>query len=214
MCRRIVLILFSMAAPALADEWWAWSSLEFWRNDTSKAWLFLGNRLDADDGAYVQIASPRFKHAIRPWLDGGIGLSLLSIENTQTHDRFAQFRPELEFNPHFDLTRHLAIEFRNRMEWRWNEEQAFTTHRLRNRMQLSWSLPRPLGPLTRVFANNEWLRDLRHNQWNDNRLVPLGLTFKTGPSSDLDVFYMISSSHTDGEWHHESVIGTYVRVRF
>lgn len=210
----LILLTLCLVTPARADEWWAWSALEYWRSDTSKAWIFLGNRLDADDGAYVQIVSPRFKHALLPWLDGGIGLSLLSIENTRTQDRFTQFRPELELNPHFDLTPHLAIEFRNRMEWRWNEEEALTTHRLRNRIQLVWSLPRPVGPLTRVFANNECLTDLHRSQRSENRLIPLGLTFKAGSHADLDVFYMILSSRVNALWQHESVIGTYLRLSF
>lgn len=213
-CLLLILFTLGLVTSIRADEWWAWSALEFWRNDNSKALLFLGNRLDADDGAYVQIVSPRFKHTLLPWLDGAIGLSLLSIENTRTQDRFTQFRPELELNPHFDLTPHLALEWRNRMEWRWNEEEAFTTHRMRQRLQLACTLPRPLGPLTRVFVGNEWLTDLHRGQCNENRLVPLGLTFKTGPNADLDVFYMIFSSRANATWQHESVIGTYLRVRF
>jgi hypothetical protein len=213
--RPALLLLLLVLAPAVhADEWWAWSSLEFWRDDIRRAWVFLGNRLDADDGAYVQIASPRFRQALRPWLDGGIGLSLLSIENTRTNDRFTQFRPELEINPHFDLTPHLAIELRNRMEWRWNEEESLTTHRLRHRLQIAYTFPQPLGPLTRVYANNEWLTDLHRMQRTENRLIPLSLTFKTGTKSDLDLFYMILSSRAQGTWGHESIIGTWWRVRF
>lgn len=210
----VALFLLSLAASARADEWWTWNSLEFWRDDTRRAWLFLGNRLDTDDGAYVQIVSPRFRQALRPWLDGGIGLSLLSIENVRTQHRFTQFRPELELNPHFDLTPRLALDLRNRMEWRWNEAQSFTRHRLRNRLQLAWTLPRPLGPLTRIFANNEWIFDLHRRQWSENRHIPLGLTLQISPQADLDLFYMILSTHAKSSWDHESVIGTWLRVRF
>jgi hypothetical protein len=44
--------------------------------------------------------------------------------------------------------------------------------------------------------------------------VPVGLSFKTGKRTDLDFFYMIVSTRTLAEWRHESVIGTYLRVRF
>jgi hypothetical protein len=203
-----------LAHAVHADEWWAWSSLDFWRDDARRAWLFLGNRLDTGEGAHVQIASPRFRQTLLPWLDAGIGLSLLRIENTRTQDRFMQFRPELEINPHFDLTPHLSLELRNRMEWRWNEEESFTTHRLRHRLQLAWTLPRPLGPLTRVFASNEWLTDLHRRPWTENRLIPLGLTFKTGRQAELDLFYMILSSRISATWDHESIIGSWLRVRF
>ena len=213
--RLLVLLIFLLPAQALlADEWWAWSALEFWRSADSKAWLFLGNRLDTEDGSYVQIASPRFKHGVLPWLDVGAGLSLLSIENTRTDVRAGQFRPELEINPHLDLSEHLAVEWRNRMEWRWNEGQSFTTHRSRHRLQIGWALPRPVGPLTRLFASNEFLIDLHRRQWVENRLVPLGLTIRTGPRADLDLFYMIFSSRAQSQWRQESVVGTYLRLRF
>jgi hypothetical protein len=162
----------------------------------------------------VQIVSPRFRHTLLPWLDGGIGLSLLSIENTRTDDRFTQFRPELELNPHFEFTPHLSLEWRNRMEWRWNESETFTTHRLRNRLQLAYTLQRPLGPLICVFASNKWLTDLQCSQWNENRLIPLGLTFKLAPHADLDLLFMIFASRVIDTREHESVLGTYLRLRF
>lgn len=100
------------------------------------------------------------------------------------------------------------------MEWRWNEEESLTTHRLRHRLQIAYTFPQPLGPLTRVYANNEWLTDLHRMQRTENRLIPLSLTFKTGTKSDLDLFYMILSSRAQGTWGHESIIGTWWRVRF
>jgi hypothetical protein len=75
-------------------------------------------------------------------------------------------------------------------------------------------LPRPLGPLTRLFVSNEWLTDLHRLQQTENRLVPLGLTFKLGSQTDLDIFYMIDSNRAKAAWTHESVLGTYLRVRF
>ena len=56
--------------------------------------------------------------------------------------------------------------------------------------------------------------DLHRLQQSENRVVPLGVTFKLGAHSDLDVFYMITSLRAQAHWQHESVIGTYLRVRF
>ena len=147
------------AGRVCADEWWAWTSIEFWRADRAKAWLFVGNRLDTQDGPYVQIISPRFKYELLPWLDIATGQSVLSIENVRTEERTTQWRPELELNPHFQLGSQLSVELRNRMEWRWNGGESFTTHRSRHRVQFGYALRQRLGPLSRVFANNEWLVD-------------------------------------------------------
>ena len=210
----IGLMMLVAVMPARADEWWAWTWLEVWKREKNSAGLFLVNRMDTEDGSIVQLASPRFKRELLPWMDGGIGLSLLQIENLKTGDRYLQGRPELELNPHFDLTPHLRLDWRNRMEWRWNEEEAFTTNRLRHRLQLGWTLPDSIGPWTRVFASNEWLINMHRSQLTENRLVPLGLSFKAGRHADLDLFYMIVSTKTRTEWQHESVLGTCLRVRF
>jgi hypothetical protein len=58
------------------------------------------------------------------------------------------------------------------------------------------------------------LIDLHRQSWTENRLVPAGLTIHTGPHSDLDLFYMIVSFRQHADWSHESVLGTYLKVRF
>lgn len=208
------LAVLTFSLPLHADEWWAWSMLEFYRAPPWSAGVFLGNRADSQDGSYVQIISPRVKYAALTWLDLGLGLSALRIENPDTHALRGQLRPELEINPKYDLTKHLRLEWRNRMEWRWNEDAALTTHRTRHRLQAAWTLPQPLGPLTRLFASNECLVDLHRSRWTENRLVPLGLTFKLSGSADLDCFYMLVSNQRVTTWKHESVLGTYLRWRF
>ena len=166
------------------------------------------------DGSYAQIVSPRVKCAATNWLDLGLGLSMLRIENIATHDRYDQLRPELEINPHYELTQQVRLDWRNRMEWRENEGAPSTFNRTRHRMQLAWTLPKPLGPLTRIFASDEILMDMHLRRETENRLVPLGLTFKISASVDLDLFYMIDSKRTQTAWKPESVLGTYLRVRF
>lgn len=214
MLRLLLPLLFLCAATARADEWWGWTMLEFHRTEASNTGLFMGNRLDADDGAYVQIISPRHKQRVLPWLELGAGLSLLGIKNLKEDERFLQFRPELEVNPRLDLSPSLRLDIRNRMEWRWNEREDITVHRSRHRLQLGWELPEPAGPLTRFFINNEWLSDLHRGQWWENRAVPLGMTFHCSKSAELDLFYMIFSTRQQAHWRHESVLGTYLRLRF
>lgn len=209
-----LLLLLATALRVQADEMWNWAALDLWQQPGRKAWLFLGNRLDTVDGPTVQIVSPRFRQSVQPWLDFGLGLSVLSIENTTTNERRLQLRPELELNPRFELTPHLTLEWRNRFEWRMNEGEAFRSHRLRHRLQLSADLPQPLGPVTRFFFSNEWFIDLQRRDYTENRAVPLGLTLRMSPHVDLDLFYMIVSTMPVRTWQHESVFGTYLRVHF
>ncbi|MDI1313531.1 DUF2490 domain-containing protein [Prosthecobacter sp.] len=213
--RRLLLSLCLLTAPLLhADEWWAWSTLDLYRKPPWTGSVFLGNFADEVDGSWVQIVSPRVKYAAFKWLEFGLGLSMLRIENVAKNTYSGQLRPELEINPRYDLTEHLRLDWRNRMEWRENEGQAFTTSRTRHRLQISYTFPQPLGPLTRIFASNEWLMDLHLNQHTENRVVPLGLTFKLNSSTDLDISYMIDSKRAKTMWKHESILITYLRVRF
>lgn len=144
----------------------------------------------------------------------GVGLSLLNLAGNGASDRHLQMRPELELNPKFNFTPNLRMDLRNRLEWRWNEEEAFTTHRSRHRIQFGWTLPQAIGPWTRVFASNEWLIDLHRQTWAENRCIPLGLTFKSASNTEMDFFYMILSTRPHQEWLHESVLGTYLKVKF
>lgn len=213
---RWILLLLAVCAMARlsADEWWAWATVDMWRSAPFTGSMFLGNRFDFEDGAVVQIVSPRLKYEVASWLDTGIGLSLLNIDTPVAHDEQLQGRPELELNPKFRLTEHLRLDWRNRMEWRWNEGDAPTSHRSRHRLQLAYTFPSPLGPITRVFANNEWLIDLHGHGWSENRLVPAGVTFRLSKQADLDVFYLLLSTRPRDDWQAESVIGTHLRCRF
>ena len=47
---RFLLLLALMTTSLHADEWWAWTNLEFWRNQQTRASLFLGNRADVRVG--------------------------------------------------------------------------------------------------------------------------------------------------------------------
>jgi hypothetical protein len=214
MKRLLLLFLVLLATAAHAGEWWSWTLLDVWHERPWSGGVLLVNRLDFEDGDIVQMISPRVRYELLPWLEAGVALSALNIENTSTGDRYWQFRPELELNPKFHFTDHLKLECRNRMEWRDNEREDFTTHRSRHRLQLAWTLPQPVGPVTRLFVSNEWLIDLHKGEWSENRLVPAGLTFKLTDHTDLDLFYMLLGHHLRGEWQTEQVIVTYLRMRF
>ena len=213
---RLLLTLLCLlwTLPAHADEWWAWTNIDYYRKPPWTGSLFMGNFADEVDGSYAQIVSPRVKYAALDWLDLGLGLSMLRLENITTHDRYDQLRPELEINPHYELNKELRVEWRNRMEWRENEGAPSTFNRTRHRLQLAWTLPRPLGPLTRIFASDEILMNMHLRQQTENRFVPLGLTFKLTDAMDLDLFYMIDAKPVKTFWKLESVLGTYLRVRF
>ena len=216
MPRLLLPIFFCLTLQSVqANEWWAWTLLEFDSRPPLTGGIFLGNRADEHDGSHTQILSPRCKYAASPWLDLGLGLSTLSIESPTTHQRYAQLRPELEVDPHLQLSDHWRVDSRNRLELRWNNDPDLPVHpRTRHRLQLGYTLPQPAGPLTRLFASHEWIIDTHHGTWTENRLVPLGVTLKLSPKADLDCFYLLLETQHSASWQHESVLGTYLRLKF
>jgi hypothetical protein len=211
---RLLLFLCLLSTlTAQADEWWAWANVDYYRKPPWTGSVFMGNFADEADGTYAQMVSPRVKYAAAKWLDLGLGLSMLWLENTATHDHYDQLRPELEINPHYELQQ-VRLDWRNRIEWRENQGVPSTSNRTRHRLQVAWKLPQPLGPLTRIFASDECLMDLHLRRPTENRFIPLGLTFKLSDSVDLDLMYMIDSKRTKTAWKSESVLVTYLRLRF
>ena len=210
-----LLLTLTIAPPASADEWWAWSFLEAYQQPLWTAGLFLANRADEHDGSHTQLLSPRFKYTAAPWLDLGLGLSTLSIESPTTQQRYTQLRPEFEVDPHAQLSDHWRLDSRNRLELRWNDDPDLPVHpRTRHRLQLGYTLPHPVGPISRLFASHEWIIDAHDGTWTENRLIPLGLTFKLTPKADLDCFYLLIKTKHNNAWKHEPVLGTYLRLRF
>lgn len=210
-----LLLTLTMAPPASADEWWAWALLEFDSRPPLTSGLFLANRTDEHDGSHTQLLSPRFKYTAAPWLDLGLGLSALSIESPTTQQRYTQLRPEIEVDPHLQLSEHWRLDSPNRLELRWNDDPDLPVHpRTRHRLQLGYTLPRPAAPLTRLFASHEWIIDAHDGTQTEHRLIPLGVTIKLTPKADLDCFYLLLETQHAPAWQHESVLGTYLRLKF
>ena len=54
LCIGVFLLSSLLATERLrADEWWAWTSVEFWRADRAKAWLFAGSSRGGDRAAFM-----------------------------------------------------------------------------------------------------------------------------------------------------------------
>lgn len=213
---RPLILLLPLLIPAIvhADEWWGWTMLEVVHQPPWTAGALLGFRFDDADAFTSEFISPRVHYEAMSWLDVGFNLTFLNIADIRTSEHYTQIRPEFEMTPKLQLTPDLRVDLRNRFEARRNQQDALTTNRYRNRLQVAWTLPKPIGPLVRVFANNEWLIDLHRQSWTENRLIPLGLTFNAAANADFDLFYMIDSTRPKTDWRHESVLGTYLRLRF
>ena len=61
---RFVILCLTLlpALAAQADEWWAWTLLDVYHEAPWSAGVLMVNRLDFEDGPFVQMISPRVKY--------------------------------------------------------------------------------------------------------------------------------------------------------
>lgn len=195
------------------NEVWNWLNLDLWDNERWRVHLYMDNRTAQHRGSYIQVVSPRFKYRLRPWLDLGLGLTLLHIERGDTNDFFPQPRPEFEINPRWAFGEHWKFHSRNRWEIRWNDWEGKPRHRSRHRLQLRWEAS-DVGFFRGLFTNNEWFIEYDRGGWTENRWIPFGASFRLSSKVTLHLFYMKRSFWRSGAWTHDHVGGTFLNVKF
>lgn len=124
-----------------------------------------------------------------------------------------EHRWEAEIDPHWKLTDWVSLDLRNRLEVRFREGPSNGPERTRHRIQYSFPVEH-LGPLQNIYFNDEFFFDLDHKQLNQNRLTPIGLSFKLNDKAQLKVFYLMQSLRTRAEWETAHVLGTHLYFQF
>ena len=171
---------------------------------------------DAKDvGLYL--ASPRFQYKLFDNFDMELHYTYLGFKkNTPSAGRSLfnyQHRAELELNPHWEVGEWLKVHVRNRMEYRWIEDQGSDNTRYRHRWQFTFPL-KGLGPLRSVYLNSEFFIDQAKEDYTENRAVPLGLNFRLSDKTKLQVFYMIQMKKGQEDWSSNQILGTHLIMSF
>ena len=94
---------------------------------------------------------------------------------------------------------------------RWNESAGKPRPRTRHRALLTRSFG-GVGPLTAIYASNEFLLEHDRGGRGGNRLVPEGLTLRLSGWASMDLFYMARSSHAVGHWSHDHIAGVVLKL--
>ncbi|MCA9407990.1 MAG: DUF2490 domain-containing protein [Candidatus Omnitrophica bacterium] len=210
--------ILNLIQPALArDDFQYWSQYSFkmydgkfidlvtfaelrMKEDTTKAGLyFISERLTFDYFKNFQM---------------GLNYTYLNTRKTTIDDDFKfHHRFELEGNPHWSLGERFKVKMRNRMEFRWIEDNG--SHNTRYRQQ--WTLEYPLNKwktIQSVYISSEFFYDIAKHEYNENRSVPLGMQFKINDKSALKVYYMIQSTKSSQEWGSNHILGTLISFKF
>jgi hypothetical protein len=59
---------------------------------------------------------------------------------------------------------------------------------------------------------NEFLLEHDRGGWEENRLVPEGLTLRLSGWASMDLIYTVRSSHAVGHWSHDHIAGVVLKL--
>jgi hypothetical protein len=159
------------------------------------------------------------KLAFNPWEHWTFGVNYSYFEKQTYYPKLDDFRPlsehraEFEIDNHWDLNERVELNLRNRLEQRWFIETGATDLRSRHRAEFVFPL-KHCGSLTALFSSAEFFYDWDNNRNSENRVVPLGLTFKLSERLSLKTFYMWQSIHQVQNWTQSHVLYTQLYFTF
>ncbi|HSA31324.1 MAG TPA: DUF2490 domain-containing protein [Candidatus Omnitrophota bacterium] len=128
-----------------------------------------------------------------------------------------QHRLELEANPYYKIGDWLKFDNRNRVEFRWIENNGSYNTRSRHRVRLTFPLVKDLLPKQDgIYMDSEFFYNYAEHSYDENRSVPLGIKFNLSEQLGLSLFYMVRSqkSVSTGEWSTSHVLGTNFSIKF
>jgi len=211
----IATILGARAAPTYAQtDFGSWHSVAFDEREMGRVTLsgYVQVRLHDDSSELRQLyLSQLVDIEAHERIGLGINYTYLPTRSALTGDFLYQHRIELEAIPRWPAGNRLRFDVRNRLEIRWLEGKSGTNERSRHRAQGRYVMP-DRGRLTAVFANNEFFYDWDESKYNENRLTPVGLTFRLYGEVGVDLYYMVQSLETSGRWTHTHLLGTHLTL--
>jgi hypothetical protein len=220
--KKIILTVFlagflaaGSGAAQAADDFQYWSRYLF--NVASKGnfnYMLYGEARLRNDAERLEIflLSPQVQWKFSKNLNLQFNYTYIGSRGATRDDFAVQHRAEFEVNPHWSVGGWLKIQNRNRMEFRWIEDNGPDNPRLRNRLRFLFPL-KGIGPLTSLFADTEWFYNFDQDKHDEQRTIPVGLNFKVNDLVNFQTFYMIQHTKTD-TWKSNQILGTMFTVKF
>lgn len=175
------------------------------------AWGQIGISDSTPNPSRYQIG-PKVAFDIFEYLSFGVNYSYFQketpIPKTDDFEPRGEHRAEFEVNPHYTFTNGVQLNLRNRWEHRWFIDSGSVNDRSRHRLEIVVPVKR-MGPLAEVFSQIEVFYDYDRELNSEERIVPLGLTFKLARKVKLKTFYMWQPiQFAPGEWSNSHVFYT------
>ncbi len=198
-------------------QYWSRATLKTLDNDKFSLATYGEGRMMEDAGeARFYLISEQMAYHWLEYLDLGLNYTYLEnkVSSSTTEDQFKyQHRLELEMNPHWSLTDWLDIKNRNRVEFRWIEDQGSDNTRFRQLLELYFPL-KNTALFKGFYLNDEYFYDFRAEKITENRFIPVGVDFKISGNVSLKIFYMLQALKRANDWSSDQIVGTHVTISF
>jgi len=217
-------LLCAAASWAEEDDFAYWSQYTVLLHDGEHIDLnaFFDFRFDNDAGNNdLNQASLQAKYDFIEHLSFGTNYTYILDKKYSSSSRnseyFYQHVLELEANPYYTITDWLKFDNRNRVEFRWIEDNGSYNTRSRHRLRFTFPLVKNLLPKQDgIYMDSEFFYNYAERTYDENRSVPLGIKFTLNEQVGLSVYYMVRSqkSNSTGEWTTTQILGSNVSLKF
>lgn len=136
---------------------------------------------------------------------GAVNGTLINSRDGETSKFFQDYRLELEVDPLFNFEKRAELRLRNRYEIEKVEHERTLQQRLRQRTTMYINID--CKPLKAISIHNEIFYNLVDHTVDQDRFVPMDLTFAFGKRPMCNTYTMIRWLKTDGIWAAELVLG-------
>jgi len=210
-----ILLVFSLwfdAIPiATCEEPQAWNALTVRKLVTDSFYLdtYIHARADVDYSvARLFQISERVGYFAHENLVLSTNYSFFAVQREDAgEESFAnQHRFEFEANPLFTLTEQIRYRSRNRIETLYDEGMDHLSDRFRHRSVVEVSLPDTWGASS-AYTSMEYFYLFQQGDWNQARIVPIGLRFSLSSSLILSAYPMLQVNKQDDSWSTRPILG-------
>jgi hypothetical protein len=205
-------IHFLMSADT---QYWQRIFITHWKNDQWKFYSQLQFRFyNLPKHFRYSLLSPSLRYRALPWLDFELHYSWIESRTTPHEPLFPTHRLEFEINPFFKLNSCVTLYFRNRYELikRHGTNKLHST--LRNRIKFELTFKNKSKLEIGAF-HNETFYNLITDEFFENRLVPIELTYKLNKSLKISPYLMARTlRNTEGYWRTALVFGTNLNIEY
>lgn len=138
--------------------------------------------------------------------DGCINFTFENNRNHNQSDFVRQFRFEFELNPHFKLSQYTEAFFRNRYELLKDDRYPTWIHVFREQHLFVMNVN--YKSLISIGIRNEIFYNFNTQKFDQDRFVPLELSFRMKGNHVFRLYFMIRWLKPDQSWNPQFVLGS------